>query len=166
VPKISELFSPKSSGVNETGSSVDVVSDFQPQQNNEGASGESTISTAAMSTTMTDSVPQPHNISTESLPSDDPASFSTDASEYSCDLGFWPASVLDRMREHWAAKGSSQCRNLDSAQPLPDLRETVAIGNAREACLRTPISLQSSKIVERGSGTRHLHMQCSALHVN
>ena len=114
VPKISELFSPKSSGGNEIGSSVDVVSDFQPQQNDEGASGESTISTAAMSTTMTDSVPQPHNISTESLPSDDSASFSTDASEYSCDLGFWPASVSDRMREYWAAKGSSQCRNSDA----------------------------------------------------
>ena len=115
VPKISELFSPKSSSGNETGSSVNVISDFQPQQNSEGASGESTaaISTATMSTTMTDSVPQPHNISTKSLPSDDPASFSTDASEYSCDLWFWPASVSDRMREYWAAKGSSQCRNSD-----------------------------------------------------
>lgn len=107
VPKISELF-PKSSGGNATGSSEDRVTDFQPPQQDEDASGESTT---PISTTVTDSVPEEPGMFAESLTSDDPSSC-TDA--YSSDLGLWPASVSDSMREYWATKGSSQCRNSNA----------------------------------------------------
>ena len=45
-------------------------------------------------------------------PHSDDSSSSTDA--YSRDLGMWPVNTSDSMREYWAAKGSSECRNTDA----------------------------------------------------
>ena len=48
---------------------------------------------------------------TATSPTSDGPSSST---SYSCDLGLWPADVLDSMREYWAAKGSGDCNNSDA----------------------------------------------------
>ena len=55
--------------------------------------------------------PEQFELSDQFFKSDSP---STSTGAYSCDLGMWPACISDRMREFWAAKGSSECRNMDA----------------------------------------------------
>ena len=80
---------------------------MQPQQLDEGASSGESSTTATIPATEADSTPE---LTTTSPTSDDPSS----STSYSCDLGLWPADVLDSMREYWAAKGSGDCNNSDA----------------------------------------------------
>ena len=112
VPKISTLFSPKTSGGNiggnATGSSAQSLTESQSVRN----PVESAISnTATIATVVTGSVPEQSD-ETLTMTSDLCGDPSADA--YSCDLGMWPPNVSDSMREYWVAKGSSECRNLDA----------------------------------------------------
>ena len=112
VPKISTLFSPKTSdgkiGGNATGSSAQSLTESQSVRN----PVELAISnTAPIATVVTGSVPEQSD-ETLTMTSDLCGDPSADA--YSCDLGMWPPNVSDSMREYWVAKGSSKCRNLDT----------------------------------------------------
>ncbi|XP_028404819.1 zinc finger MYM-type protein 5-like [Dendronephthya gigantea] len=109
VPKISELFSPttNSTGGNAPYSSVDAHLDAL--QYDESASCEPTTNPEAIA----DAVEKPVKPA-KSLASGDPSSSTDSTDGYSCDLGMWPADISDSMREHWAVKGSDQCKNSDA----------------------------------------------------
>ena len=164
VPKISSLFSPKTSGGNiggnATGSSAQSFTESQSVRN----PVESAISnTATIATVVTGSVPEQSDetLTMTSGLCDDPS-----ADAYSCDLGMWPPNVSDSMRGYWVTKGSSECRNLDadfSASSRKFDGDTY-----KRQCQKNLFTytheLTKQQHPRTGSVTRHLNMQSSALH--
>jgi hypothetical protein len=114
VPKISTLFASSSSAStvsDETGDlggrSSDVPPDMTSQHGDEGASELSTT-----------------NVPTAITAAERPVTSNDPFDPYSCDLGLWPNTISNSMREYWGTKGSSDCRNSDadfsSTSTLPE----------------------------------------------
>lgn len=113
VPKISELFLPKYGDVNVIEPNVEEPTTDSPSQaHGQDAPYQFTATdNAAPTNPIPAAAPEQFELSDQFLTSDSPST-STDA--YSCALGMWPACISDSMREFWAAKGSSECRNMDA----------------------------------------------------
>lgn len=160
VPKISTLFSLKTSGGNiggnTTGPSAQSLTESQSVRN----LVESAISnTATIAAVVTGSVLEQSD-ETLTMTSDLCGDPSADA--YSCDLGMWPPNVRDSMREYCVAKGSSECRNLDA--DLSASSSKFDGDTYKRQCQKNLFTYTHE--LTKHSVTRHLNMKSSALHVN
>ena len=147
VPKISELFLPKYGDVNVIEPNVEEPTTDSPSlAHGQDAPYQFTATDNAAPTKLIPATaPEQFELSDQFLTSDSPST-STDA--YSCDLGMWPACISDSMREFWAAKGSSECRNMDAdfSESSYNLRERIISGNAMFTYTHDPMKQQHPRI--------------------